>query len=84
LTYDEKVLRWIYQCCLKNWRDTYVPGGKRYSSTQAGLSRREASGIVSGREMCVCVCGLLLLLLSSSSSQLKPKGPHTCTDLPAV
>ena len=38
-----------------NWTDSYVPGGKRYSSIQVGLSRREAPGIVSGREMFVVV-----------------------------
>ena len=27
-----------------------VPGGKTYSNTQSGLSHREASGIVIGRE----------------------------------
>ena len=28
-----------------------LPGGKRYSYIRAGLSRREASGIVTGREL---------------------------------
>jgi len=36
--------------------ERHVPGGKRYSSIQSGLGRREAFGIVSGREMCCCFC----------------------------
>lgn len=38
---------------LKNWRGTYVVGGERYLCIRAGLSRRESSGIVTGRELFV-------------------------------
>jgi hypothetical protein len=43
----------LYQRRLKNRKGTYVPGGRRYSYIRARLSRREASCIVTGRELFV-------------------------------
>ena len=53
MTYDKKALRWILVSMLLEELERYLRSRhSRYSSIHAGLRRREASGIVAGREMC--------------------------------
>ena len=60
------VLRWtVAPMLLEELDGNYVPGGKRYPYIWAGLSRRQASCIISGS---LLLSLFLLLLLSSSSS----------------
>jgi hypothetical protein len=45
-----------------------VAGGKRYSYIRAGLRRREASGIITGRELFVVVVVVVVVAAAAAAA----------------